>query len=266
MSKIDLDFAILTILQEEYLAVVRALTISGQIVQYCDQPFDHHFAELNIELRSQQVETVRGIVTCAEGVGRVESVIASQEILSFFHPRFFFLIGLAGGFNRNNVDVGDILIATSIIDYERQRIEDNDIQIRWHTYDINSIFTSDMEITKKDWLHIMQEENQQRKTPNIHLGPILSGEKVVASSKMVDRFLEDWPSAIGIEMEGAGIAMLLEKKYSLDGFCMIRGVSDLANSKKRTESFEWSNFACDASASYAISLLLSLMRKDKSAS
>lgn len=255
------DFIVFTALKEEYLAVIQSFKILKTHIQNYEKPFRHTLIDLGNEISDHSPKPLRGIVAYSPDMGRLESAIACQEILYFFQPKIFFLVGLVGGFQKNNVHLGDILIATSIIDYERQRIDNEGSLIRWRTHNINNSLLDEMRIISSNWIDLIEEKHIRTRLPEIHFGPIFSGEKIIASTPKVEELLEFHPSAIGIEMEGTGVATLLERRNMIQNFCMIRGVSDLANENKRIDSAKWTEFACNVSAAFAVSMLFALAKK-----
>src|SRR5262249_32009231 len=159
-------------------------------------PMNYYEVELTFEPYLMKSHTLRGIVVPSEGVGQIESAIKTQQILSFCIPRSFLLVGLAGGIEKNDVALGDVLIATSIIDYERQRVGFDQTEIRWRTYELIQSPYFEFNALNDSWFDIMHPDHLKYRKPKVHLGPILSGEKIIASSKFVDRFLEVYPSVV----------------------------------------------------------------------
>ncbi|HEU4324239.1 MAG TPA: hypothetical protein VFS21_13895 [Roseiflexaceae bacterium] len=257
---IAVDFIIFNALLDEYIAVLRMMETLSQNRGNQTFPPDN-FIEIQIENPFNPSRPLIGILAYASDMGRLESVIICQEILQSYIPSLFVLTGLAGGFKQNGVELGDILIASSIIDYERQRIDNEGSKIRWRTHDINNKILDKINQSPDNWTELLGEKIIRVKTPKIHVGPVFSGDKIIASSQKTSDLLEHWPLAIGVEMEGSGIATLLERRNVFRRFCMIRGVSDLANENKRIDSANWSQFACDASAAYTFSTILSLAKK-----
>jgi nucleoside phosphorylase len=92
--------------------------------------------------------------------------------------------------------------------------------------------------------------------PRIHVGPIASGDKVVAVQSVLDEYRNVWPALIGVEMEAAGAASACYSAAAQPEFFMVRGVSDLADEAKNalgTEVFR--RYACDVAAAYVVELI-----------
>jgi nucleoside phosphorylase len=89
-----------------------------------------------------------------------------------------------------------------------------------------------------------------------HIGPIASGDKIIASNEVINNFREYWPTLIGVEMEAAGMARAISQAPNSPGLLVILGVSDLADeSKGSDDSQKWRVYACDVAASYVIGFL-----------
>ena len=94
--------------------------------------------------------------------------------------------------------------------------------------------------------------------PKKYVGPIATGDKVVANSEFLSEFLKSYPKAIGVEMESGGVASAAFKSSVQPGFFMIRATSDLAdNNKDDCATKQWRSYACDLAAAYTIGLLKS---------
>jgi nucleoside phosphorylase len=97
--------------------------------------------------------------------------------------------------------------------------------------------------------------------PRIHFGPIFSGDKVVASEHALDNLLALRLDALGVEMEGAGVA--LAAKHASKPFLMVRGVADYADDKKSTDHLRWAPEACESVARFVAALLASWAQSTK---
>ena len=93
-------------------------------------------------------------------------------------------------------------------------------------------------------------------TPQRHIGPIASGNKVIAYGKVVGRYREVWSRLIGVEMEAAGVAAAAFQQAQPTRFFMVRSVSDLADETKDSQEVKrWRAYACDVAATYTVALL-----------
>jgi nucleoside phosphorylase len=64
----------------------------------------------------------------------------------------------------------------------------------------------------------------------LHFGPILSGEKLVDNGNFKKSLFTEFPTAIGGEMEGAGLAAAAER--SRHDWIVVKGICDWADGQK----------------------------------
>src|SRR5262249_48284195 len=93
-------------------------------------------------------------------------------------------------------------------------------------------------------------EGASRSTPRAHVGPVLSGEKVLADGRTLAGLRTDWPRAIGVEMESLGVA--LAAYQNSPAFLTVKAVSDFADSHKGDT---WRAYAAEAAARSAVAVL-----------
>ncbi|MEX1363125.1 MAG: protein kinase [Nannocystaceae bacterium] len=200
------------------------------------------------------------IVVCLPNMGRVEAASATFDIVQKWKPSIVFLVGIAGGASQNDVAIGDVLIAQQIVDYEIQKIKPEGASARYQTYRVDSkLYNVCQNILPVEWQDIMPASRPDEGAPQVHLGPMVSGDKVIAKSEVLNELLDDYPKLIGVEMEAAGVANALYYSQHRPRFIMIRGVSDLADSEKETEKVkQWRSYACDV----AVAFLRALLRQD----
>jgi nucleoside phosphorylase len=196
-----------------------------------------------------------GVVAPTAGVGRVEAAVAASNLLHAFSPHLLFLIGIAGGFPTNGVALGDLIVASRIVDYEEQRLTDDDQEFRLKVFRADDVLLAASKATEnRDWYG--QLRYPDGKLPTVHIGPILSGDKVIASEIVAASLLLQDPSLLGVEMEGSGVAMAASRARRFVRFLMIRGIVDLANDRKREDAQVWRDRTCEAVASFTLATLL----------
>jgi nucleoside phosphorylase len=201
----------------------------------------------------------RLIVTPLLGMGRVQAAVATGDAIRRWHPRFILLVGIAGGVSARNVRLGDVLVADQIVDYELQKNAPEGLQVHWDVHQADPrLLGSVRNLSDTDWRQLVAEKRPGEGLPTRHVGPIASGDKVVACGEVLARLRDHWPSLIGVEMEAAGLASAAFQAAGRPGFLMVRGVSDLADEEKGAPHIEkWRAYACDVAASCAITLLKS---------
>lgn len=185
-----------------------------------------------------------GFLVHLGGAGRVRVAVSTAHAIHTWNPRLLLIVGTAGGFKGNGVALGDILVATEILDYEAQRLGEGDPVYRTATYrPCDFLIHLARTITLEKAPHI---DGLPGRTPRIHFGPLFSGDKVVASEEAAGKLLALRKDAYGVEMEGAGLAFAAGSVP----FLMVRGVADHADRRKSEDFQRWRDPACRSAAQF----------------
>jgi nucleoside phosphorylase len=123
------------------------------------------------------------------------SLSATQAAIAHLRPRFVISVGIAFGMKKGNQNIGDILISKQMASYEPQKIKPDDTFARGDTVTVLPPILTKVRDAENYWL----------KTPKLHIGLIISGEKLVNSPDYLAALQGQYPEAIGGEMEGAGV-------------------------------------------------------------
>ncbi|MBV9158487.1 MAG: hypothetical protein JO097_19665 [Acidobacteriaceae bacterium] len=177
-------------------------------------------------------------------MGRVPAAVATMRFLSELNkkPDMLIVAGIAGGFAREQVFLGDVLVPTSVVDLASRRIH-SDIrtvpQFRPREFEVDDRVLNYLKagFKQQEWETsvIRDAEWPESRRPGIRFGPVVSLDEVVASTDWVDKLCDYWPKLLGIEMEAGGVCAAT-KTF---GFApaVLRGVSDLADPSK--SDMEW---------------------------
>ncbi len=153
--------------------------------------------------------------------GSQATVQASIEAL---HPDSVVMVGIAFGVNSQNKKIGDILVSRQLMSYEPQRVGTDragqQTRIPRGSRAHASVRLVDRFVSgKKDW------DGQE-----VHIGLILSGEKLVDNLEFRRQLLELEPEAIGGEMEGAGLYAAAERARV--DWILVKAICDWADGHK----------------------------------
>jgi nucleoside phosphorylase len=251
------DFAIVTPLEEERDAVLskvpnhRKLPPEGDVRVYFE-------AEVPAVLSDGSVTTYNVVVAMPLNMGRVEATNVTKDVIHRWQPRYILLVGIAGGCARNGVKLGDVIVSDQIVDVEIQKLTEDKAQPRWQVHRAApGLLSAVQNCIGDEWQDLISVERPAEGVPNCVIGPICSGDKVIADGSL-DHYMDSWPKLVGVEMEAGGVASAAFQTDQPAGFLMVRGVSDLADeSKDSSKVKKWRAYACDVAASYAIALLRS---------
>jgi nucleoside phosphorylase len=258
-SRQAMDFVFVTALPEERDAVLDRLQTYRQLSPFADDVRTYFQAELPVTFSDGSNGTYSIVVMPLLGMGRVQAAAATADAIRRWHPRYVLLIGIGGGVASRGIKIGDILISDQIVDYELQKLTPNGPEVRWEVHRADArLLGACRNLRDERWQDLMRIRRPGRGQSKLHIGPIASGDKVIAFADVLARYRDTWPKLIGVEMEAAGVATAAFQSPDSPGFFMIRAVSDLADENKNSPAAEkWRSYACDMAASFAITLLKS---------
>jgi len=215
-------------------------------------------------------------ITCARitlgGIGRLESAVSATIACIKFQPKFVLLVGIAGGFRehrwglRNSqVNLGDILIADYLFDLDTRRISAiDDIGVIPKTFKLRD---PELRIVRavsgSSWEKMIPAQLREHSRLQVHIGPMISGDVLLASdecpsiARLCKTAMHTGPGPIGIEMEGAGVALAVDHYNVGTGFLMIRGVSDFADRSKKIDEVKGRKLATYTAANFAVEVIRS---------
>ncbi|MRG92969.1 5'-methylthioadenosine/S-adenosylhomocysteine nucleosidase [Polyangium spumosum] len=251
-----IDFLLVTALPEERDALLRRLPGFERVVPRKDDVHVYFRAQLPV---SDGAGSYRVVVLPLLGMGRVNAATATADAIKRWRPRHVVLVGIAGGVAAHRVSLGDLLISEQVVDYELQKLTEQGIEVRWSVHKASRrLYAAALNVLGNGWTQGVVVPRPGEGAPRIHLGPIASGDKVVAVERVLTEYRNVWPSMIGVEMEAAGVASACFAAARQPEFFMVRGVSDLADAQKNTPRVEgYRAYACDVAAAYTVELLRS---------
>ena len=253
------DFLLVTPLPEERDAVLNKLIGCRKVPPMEDDIHTYYKAEVNATFPDGNTDLYRVIVLPLLGMGLVQAATATTTAIDRWRPRYIVVIGIAGGIAAKGIQIGDILIADQIANYELQKVTPEGPEIRWDVHQVDPrLLSACNNFIDESWKELLQVERPGQGEPRRFNGPIASGDKVIAFGEYLKKPQEAWPKLIGVEMEAAGAAKAAFQSSAGSGFFMVRCVSDLADEKKESVDVrKWRYYACDVAASFAIALLRS---------
>lgn len=239
------DVVILTALAVEEAAVVRAI---GTCSTSQWQGATIHLGE---------VAGYRVLVFPIGGMGNVNAAVTAQMVISEWRPDCLLLVGIAGGApcHSGGMPLGDILIADQFVGYEQARITQDGAVRRFEVYRPDRrLLDCARSIRATAWARRLAAprpgDPAGRVQPRVHVGPVLTGAKVLADETTLAGLRAVWPRVIGVEMESLGVALAAYRNGPR--FLMVKAVSDLAD---RSKNDVWREYAADAAACFAVAVI-----------
>lgn len=187
-----------------------------------------HISKLNyIATEIGQINQVRLIhVQCEPGsVGSSSSQAVITEAIDDFSPDAIILAGIAFGLDPAKQKIGDILVAKSVVEYEKSKVKENCEFARGQRIESSSKLIN--------LFRVADVEGCSNGIP-VTTGLMLSGEKLVDSEIFLNKLLAAEPEAIGGEMEGAGLVAAAKRKKT--DWIVIKGIVDWGRNKSSTNS------------------------------
>ena len=249
------DFVIITALEEEREAVLNHLPGNQRIMPSAEDIRTYRFARVPVHFPDGSKGEYTVAVLSLISMGRVEASLATSDAIRRWSPRYVLMVGIAGGIGDEGVNVGDVLLSSQVIDYELQKLTDEGESIRYSPHRADPrLLDAAQNMTNSEWRAQITVARPSEGQPRRLVGPVATGDKVVARKALLDKLRAAWPKLIGIEMEAGGAAAAAFQSARDPGFFMVRGVSDLADAHKNDD---WREYACDVAAAYTIALLKS---------
>jgi nucleoside phosphorylase len=166
---VGIDFLILTPLPEERDAVLRCLGSFRKL-----PPLEHdirvyYASDLPATFSDGSATTYRIAVAPLLGMGRVEAANATGDAIRRWRPRYILLVGIAGGLAKAGVGLGDVLVSDQIVDYELQKLTEEETKIRWQVYRVDPrLLGAAQNVLGDGWQHLIAQKRPGRGKPRQH--------------------------------------------------------------------------------------------------
>lgn len=245
-----IDYLVITALDDEFRAAERVLApylvgsdpalgmLGRQVVANIPHPPDPGHDEQVILCQSDRM-------------GNLASGLTTAEALTRWAPRLVILIGITAGIS-GRVREGDIVVADRIYDYEAAKL--NGFKIEPHGHKFLPSPSARQRLASWEGLEEALKNSQPVGGP---LGPprlisagYASGEKVVASRRVVRRIARQDRKIAAIEMESLGVADACRREGI--EHMVIKAVTDLADKRK---SDDYRSYCCELVSRLLVQIL-----------
>ena len=242
MEETAVDIGIISVVSDEYVAVKDHLKrFAGYRDDVISPETVIRFCVGTLPAMGGKFHTVAAVRAVKQGNTAIMPIY--QEMRSVYQPKLIVLLGIGGNINED-LDVGDVMIADQILDYDTRASTPTGQQRTGNPLPILA-----------PWLkyHLTRFEEQygerkilkslagfSRDNFKVAFGPIGSGAAVVKDNN--DSDIKQWlrtvsRKVLGVDTEALGVADgvyhdQLRHKNRTDGYLVIRGISDNADSKK----------------------------------
>ncbi len=251
-----IDFLILTVLDKEFDAVLRHVTVEPEM--QTGDTYAFYKGTLDTEsLHGVGKYTI--VVVQSNDMGNVAMASVVTTALERYSPRATIVVGIAGGV-KGEIMLGDVAVSRAILPYERGKRYGSRFISRAKVRFADSQLVNHARVfARKSWhtqITEMRPDSMEAPIePDVKFGTIASGEKVISDALSVARLKKLEKDLIAIEMEGSGaIEAVQAQGGGAGGFLDIRGISDYADKEKADG---WQAYAADAAAAFTFAFLAS---------
>jgi nucleoside phosphorylase len=197
------------------------------------------------------------VVIAQIGAGNVGAALEVERAITCFQPSVVFFVGVAGGVK--DVKIGDVVVATKVHSYESGKETEQHFLPRPDTAQTSYRLIQQAQAVKRkrDWQKRIKGDTGTK--PQVFVGPIASGEKVVTSARSdLARFLlSTYNDTLAVEMEARGALKAIHANASVDAL-VIRGISDVLDGKSVADAGGSQERAARHASAFAFELLIRL--------
>ena len=198
----------------------------------------HDFGEIN-GLK------VFGLQTKMGATGRGATGPSTSEAIKDVNPEYIIAVGIAFGVNEEKQQIGNILVSDKIFCYEPGKIEKDGTRTRrGDEVSVPDRLWGKFKTTSAYW-----------KDAKIIFGPLLSGEKLLDHFDTREQLKNEYPEAIGGEMEAAGIYSASEMNKK--DWIIVKAICDFAYHKEDVNKEQNQKTAATNAASFVFYCLTS---------
>ncbi|ESA36631.1 nucleoside phosphorylase [Leptolyngbya sp. Heron Island J] len=220
----NLRAVILTALRVEFEAVRAFLTNSHEVQHPAGNIYEQGVFTANGRTWEVGIAEV--------GMGDSVAALETERVISVFDPQVILFVGVAGGIK--DVRIGDVVAATKVHNYEYGKAKaefEARTELGLSSYALIERAKAEARSHDQRWLKRLSM--QPESMPEVRVGAIAAGEKVIASTQSsVYQFLRrQYSDALAVEMEGYGFLKAAHANAHRASAIVVRGISDLIDSK-----------------------------------
>jgi nucleoside phosphorylase len=184
-------------------------------------------------------------VECKMGsVGAAGSLATTKQAIEDLNPKAIIMVGIAFGKGGDDQKIGDVLLSEHVLQYQSEKVtKTGEIQNRGGKPHCGATLLNRFESYHDDWHYSLAESVSS----TVLTGDLLSGEQLIDNKEHRDELLTRFPTAIGGEMEGIGLANAAGAKSK--EWLVVKGICDFADGNKGEDKTRRQQLAAGAAAS-----------------
>ncbi len=231
------DMAVITATAVEYKAVRcwnagwKEERLAGDPEIYCVGKLAVNGTEKSVVLAKQKY------------MGMTAASALTSKIISQFRPRYVCMVGITGG-RKDEVSIGDIIVADESWDYGSGKWKNEDGQVRFcpepHyislSPEMHALFTKDFSAKLREIRDQWNKaaETEVRQDARLHLGALASGAAVIQNEQIRKQYIDTHHRRVlGVDMETYGVYYACENAMQpAPQYFSVKAVSDYADESK----------------------------------
>lgn len=249
-EKYDYDFALITAVEKEYRSVVD-LNIEWKAAPIFNDSTPYQEGTIKGKDRDYKI-----VVARQHQMGMPAAGVLCMKLIYNFRPRYLCMLGIAAG-KRNEVNLGDLLVASESWDYGSGKIRENKPNNESHLFEPDprqiALDSELKEIFLQDYSEILyrirfewnkKASKEIKNDIKIHVGPLASGAAVIQDETVVKRYIDTQQrKLLGLDMETYATYFAATNCSSpKPKFFSIKSVCDFADKKKNDDYQSYASF------------------------
>ncbi len=281
----QIDFAIISIREDEYTAVLR---------RFPPQRFTEGERVYSIHELTQNDKTYRIATLRLTKQGHNEAQHATHDMIEDLDPKLFMLVGIAGGVPAREFTLGDVVVATSLTDFSVQaaseggkigyaatgagihpRLQAYLAQLPaltstlrgWNTKQKVGSTRPPVDLDDKnfygdeDWQKRVKQSLQyhfgvasKARNPTVVTGSIATSNQLIKDAQLLATWQQFARQTQAVEMEVGGVYEAARRSRREYPVLAIRGISDIVGFRRDDR---WTEYACHSAAAFAVAFIRS---------
>lgn len=188
------------------------------------------------------------------GMGGPTAATETERAISYFRPQITLFVGVGGGLK--DVKLGDVVAASKVYAYESGKVGPQ-FQPRPEVWRASHALEQRARAEARDdkWLTRLGSPYPDP-VPQVHIGALAAGEKVLAStqSDFFHLLKATYGDTLAIEMEGHGFLAAVHANHNVHAL-VVRGISDLIDDKSASDATGSQKRAAQYAAAFAFQIL-----------
>jgi nucleoside phosphorylase len=248
-----IDFAIITALKIERLAVLKAFEIDEESDRVRKDA--RTYWRKRLPLKDGKFYEI--VVAQSLDMANVNSALLTNDTLHHWQPQAVIMVGIAAtAKSEEKQHLGDLVIGREVYYYEMGKKTANGKIPEPKQIPVDATLLDRVQsLPDKDFSILATRPDGTDTSPNVEIGVIASGDKVIADANERDEIAASNRKILAIEMEGYGVIVAASQNFDRVRCLVIRGLCDFADS---TKNDEWHPYAAAVAAGYTKQFLLDM--------